>query len=158
MRRPSLFQYMLLVPFLVLSGCTSGSRGSHGAVRTEPVRILRSATGDDPACSELGTWLIKSGQQLDQIASQELAGLQVDFTRESLIVVALGGQPASGYSVQITGTSKAGEDLFVQGVTTRPAHGAETLEIQTFPYAAAVIGRTSARRVLPEIVMGPPRR
>ena len=145
-----------LALLLALSGCASGRHGSAVTGPTDPVRLLRSAKGDDPANGTLGAWLIKSDEQLDQIGSGELARLQVDFAEESLIVVALGEQPTSGYSLRITGVSRAGDDLFVQGVSTRPAEGDETLATQTCPYAAAVIARTSAVRVLPEIEMDGP--
>ena len=150
-RTSTLGLHAALALLLVLSGCAGGRDGSGVTGPTDPVRILRSANGDDPANGTLGAWLIKSDDQLDQIGSGELARLQVDFARESLIIVALGEQATSGYGVRLTGVSRAGEDLFVQGVRTSPAEGDPILEILTYPYAAAVIARTSAVRVLPEI-------
>lgn len=118
---------------------------------TAPVRILRDAAGNDPVFKQVDAMLIRSQAQFDELASDQLGRLYVDFASEMLVVVALGERPTSGYAVKITNISRSGRALFVQGTTTRPNEGDITLSMLTHPYAAAVIALSDADRIVPEI-------
>ncbi len=136
----------------VLGGCWWAPPVEEAVVEvTTPVRILRDAAGNDPACKQVDAMLIRSQAQFDELASDQLGELYVDFASEMLVVVALGERPTSGYAVKITNISRSGRVLFVQGTTTRPNEGDITLSMLTYPYAAAVIALSDADRIEPEI-------
>ena len=152
MRHSVILTMSALVMVCVFGGCKSAPPVEEPAVETTtPVQILRDAAGNDPACKQVDAVLIRSQAQFDDMASEALGELYVDFESEMLVVVALGERPTSGYAVKITNISQSGQVLFVQGTTTRPDDAEITLPMLTYPYAAAVIARSDADRIAPEI-------
>ena len=118
---------------------------------TESVTIQRQQSGSDSNLTSAGQWLVNCQVQLDTFNSSEIARLEVDFDTESLVLITLGEQPTSGYWVEIMGASQLEDRLYVQGVANRPSEGAVTAQDLTYPYGAAVISKTDAGLLHPEI-------
>ena len=134
------------------TGCSSSAPVVEDTLgRTAPLPILRDQSGSDPDLTEPGQWLINSQQQLDAIGSQELARLAVDFDTESLVLIALGRQSTDGYWIKILGASQVDDELYIQGVANQPTEGSITGQTLTYPYGAAVIAKTSAGVLHPEM-------
>ena len=64
----------------------------------------------------------------------ERARPTVDFARDMVVGVFLGGRPTAGFGVQIVGTREDRGGLVVQYRETRPPAGAITAQILTSPH------------------------
>lgn len=135
----------------VLAGCQSPTPPVDTVGATEPVPILRAHQGSDAALDLAGAWVLNSQAEMAELGSVQLSALPVDFERESLLLLALGQQPTAGYELAITGASRLGDRLFVQGLTSRPAPDAITAQVLTYPYAAAVIAKCDPAVIHPEV-------
>ena len=133
----------------MLTACQTTSES--GGTYTVPVRILRHFQGNDAAFNQIGEHLINTPRQLAAAGSKTLEGLDVDFARQSLLVVALGQCPTGGYAAQISGVQKRGDELFVQGTAYRPRKEDPVTQALSYPIAAAVIEKVHARWIHPEI-------
>ncbi len=119
--------------------------------RPRAMEIKRRHNGSDQGLKEPTVQLIRSAEQLEALGSSDLAGLGIDFARESLVLLALGEMPTSGFWARITGVQRKGDVLYVQGLANRP-HESETVTPSlTYPYEAVVIKRVRAARVRSEI-------
>ena len=144
---------ILAICAVTLVGCESQTtKPAFDSVdATAPVEILRSKNGSDAALADHGLLLINSDEQLEALDAEALFALDVDFETESLVLVTLGRQPTGGYLIKITALSRAGSALYVHGLATRPGPDQATVQILTYPYAAAVIVKTQAATLRPEI-------
>ncbi len=147
-----------LITILLLAGCQSNS-GSDGtaaspaaaaATNTEPVPVLREMQGEDASLTAPGAALINDAKQ----TKVNLAPLEVDFERESVVIVSLGRQPTGNYGVKINSAQRKGAKLFVQGIAMQPKNLAIAPKTPTHPYAAVVIPKFNGT-VHPEIVDAP---
>jgi hypothetical protein len=73
--------------------------------------------------------------------SPPAAAPAVDFSRDMLLVAALGQRPTGGYAVQIASANVAGGVLRVEVVETRPGIGCMTTQALTYPVAVARVPR-----------------
>ena len=114
-----------------------------GGDDTEAVAIHNHWQGSDPAFKTAGGVLIDSAAKLQETGSTELTNLNVNFDTQSIVVFSLGEQPTGGYWAWITGVQRSGGKLWVQATVNRPADGAATAQVMSYPVAAAVIDRQS---------------
>ena len=139
---------------LSFAGCESAPKDSAApaAVQSvQPITIISQTQGSDPALTQPMVKLITAQEQLDALGAESLAGVEVDFAEQQVVLVALGSQPSGGYWTQITGIQQLGDTLYVQGIANAPAEGEAVTQALTYPYAAAVIPATSATTALSDI-------
>ncbi len=130
---------------------TTGNSAGAVAASAMPVTVLRQSMGNDPALIFPAVMLIQSQAELDALKGRELAAGKVDFSKESLVVIALGEQATGGYWAKVTAVQAAGSQLFVQGIANRPGKDEVTTQAKTYPFAAAVIAKTSATSVRSDV-------
>jgi hypothetical protein len=65
----------------------------------------------------------------------------VDWGREKVVIAALGNRPGGGYSIEITGVERVGDELRVIVETTIPGPGCMTTSALTQPLDAVRIPR-----------------
>jgi len=133
----------------LLGACKSDGRSVtepstwFGASEAEAVAIHNQWQGSDSAFKTAGSVLIDSAAKLQETGSTELTSLNVNFDTHSIVVFSLGEQPTGGYWAWITGVQRGGGKLWVQATVNRPADGAATSQVLTYPVAAAVVDRQS---------------
>jgi len=66
----------------------------------------------------------------------------IDFSKEQVVVAALGARPSSGYSLRITGASGSGNAIKVRFESQSPGPGCGVLTTITHPVTVAKMGRT----------------
>ena len=71
----------------------------------------------------------------------------IDFSKETVIGLFMGSRPNAGYSTAVVSATEGGGALIVRYTETRPAPGAITAQILTFPYHLAAIPRATATNV-----------
>ena len=71
----------------------------------------------------------------------------VDFSKESVVAIFLGSRNTAGYSVAIVSTTDANGALIVKYKETRPAPGAITAQVITFPYHIIAIPKSTATQI-----------
>jgi protease stability complex PrcB-like protein len=71
----------------------------------------------------------------------------VDFSKESVVAVFMGSRNTAGYSVAIVSTTDAQGALIVRYKETRPASGAITAQVITFPYHIVAIPKSTATQI-----------
>lgn len=160
--KPVYLRIHLYTKFWIIGICAAGvalvgcgpqptELGFNGADATKPVKILRNKSGSHAALPDHGLWLINSDEQLEALDAEVLFDLNVDFETESLVLVTLGRQPTGGHWIKITAVSRASGALYIHGWANRPGPDQVTIQIRTFPYAAAVISKIQAATLHPEI-------
>ena len=154
MHRYALIAVLLLSVLGCQSQPSSGPDPSAGApavaTSTEPVAILRDMQGDDASLALPGAVLVNAASQ----TKVNLVPLEVDFEKESVVIVSLGRQPTGHYGVKINSAQKQGGRLFVQGHALLPQNPAAAPKTPTHPFAAAVIPKFQGT-VHPEITDAP---
>jgi hypothetical protein len=147
-----LFTCVAMSLVLVMAGCQRGQTVDVGMTGTTPLPIEGHYSGNSPALTEPGAWLINSDEQLANLGAQGLTGGDaVDFDTQSLLVVAMGQQPTGGHWAHITAVQAKGEYLFFQGILNRPGADDVVTQALTHPYAAAVLPKVNATRVRNEM-------
>jgi protease stability complex PrcB-like protein len=71
----------------------------------------------------------------------------IDFAKETVIGVFMGSRPNAGFSTAIVSATEGGAALIVRYSETRPAAGAMTAQVITFPYHLAAIPKATATNV-----------
>ncbi len=140
MRAPRLAVLALLAPLVV----AMGGRGSGPML---PVRTIASGggagTGSSPA-----VWLVRSVEDLAAVMSARVPGFAlppepaqpaIDYAREVVVGVALGERRTGGFTVEIVGATRRGNTLEVTVRETKPAPGAMTIQVLTYPWTLAAI-------------------
>lgn len=74
----------------------------------------------------------------------------IDFSKEQVIVAALGARPSSGFSIRITGASGSGNAINVRFESQSPGPGCGGLTVITHPVTAAKMPRTVGSIVFEE--------
>jgi len=133
---------VLLVAIPLAAGCQTDQRPTISTSgQAVPVVILRRYSGSDWGLKNPQVRLIQSRQQLIATGSVELAQQPIDFGLESIVLVALGEQPTSGYWARIDAVELHGDTLKVRGTANRPDDHDIVAQVLTYPYGAAVIGK-----------------
>ena len=88
------------------------------------------------------TWVIRDAATLRQVWAQVYQGRReapsIDFSKEMLVIVALGEKPTAGYGVNITGISRSDRNALVVNVTAfAPAADCVTAAVRTYPVAVS---------------------
>ena len=143
-----------LFAFALLTGCetarTPGPAGeSHQGARAVPV--IEQVHGNDPSLDQPVVTLVQDRAALQRLGANALEGMDVNFSEYDVIVFALGEQPTGGYWAHITGVQQVGDVLYVQGLANQPAEDQAVTQALTYPYAVAVIPKTTARIALSDI-------
>jgi len=150
MKRLPLFTVLLMTS--LLTACSNGPSWLGGGSRLPEggVPILRQVSGNDSGLRTGMVRLVNSRADFEVTgASMDLIS-QVDFSKESVILIAMGSKPTGGHWTRITGVQQKGDDVFVQGLANRPGMGELTTQAETFPYALAVVQRVRGN-LRPEI-------
>ena len=142
----------------ILCGCLLTACGGGGGSKpialigaTQPVHIIEHTQAEDSGLGDPAVELIQSEQELRLLGSVTLAEKDVDFTGHSMVVLALGERSTGGWSAKITGIQQKGADLFVQGIAYQPAEGSNLAQVLSYPVAVAIIPKTTASTIHPEI-------
>jgi len=135
---------------VALSGCASadGSAAQHQTI--QPLPIHEHVAGDDLNIAELVV-LVNDRAQLDALGHYGLSALNVNLKRQSILIIALGEKPTTGWWVRIDGVQRHGSDLYFQGVANTPGKTQLVGQKLTYPYAAAVIPKVDTVQFHPEI-------
>lgn len=152
---PARLMLVLLLAMLLLtvSACQPAVTGAKPN-STTPVAIVRQIRGDDPGLTEPTITLVKSRAQLAALGSRTLLSrVGQELESYDLVLVALGERPTAGYWADIHGVQhdSQGRALFVQARVNRPSDQDTVAQVLTHPYAAVLIPKTQAVRVLPEV-------
>jgi hypothetical protein len=67
----------------------------------------------------------------------------IDFDREQVLFVAMGGRPTGGYSVRVTAAAAQGDRVAVRVVETSPGSGCVLTQATTAPIDIVKLPRTS---------------
>lgn len=159
MKQIQVVSMALGVVALLLAGCASEQQMDEPARgMAMPVEILDYMTGSDAALDQSRVLLVQSQGQLEEVAGDALAGLKIDFAVHSVVVLALGERATGGWWASITGLQRDGGLLYVQGTANKPGPDEMVTEALTYPFAAAVIPKTTNVQLVPEIdsVVGQP--
>jgi len=144
-----------LASVVILTACGTTSSTTYGTGKTLGVAILRQIEGSDAGFREPGVRIINNTSELETLGSQLLSLEPVNFADQSMIVLALGEQPTSGYAVQISGVQQAGDALFVQGTARAPSPDDATETTLTYPVAAVIVSKVRAKAIHSEIEDAP---
>jgi len=71
----------------------------------------------------------------------------IDFSKETVIGVFMGSRPNAGFSTAVVSATEGGGALIVRFTETRPARGAPTAQVITFPYHLVAIPKVTATSV-----------
>jgi hypothetical protein len=72
---------------------------------------------------------------------------QIDFSRESVVALFMGSRPNAGFSTAIVSATEGGGALIVRYTETKPAAGAITAQVLTFPFHIVAIPKATAANV-----------
>lgn len=142
---------------LPLAGCASPSQtpdaaGEESGPRVvAPVDIQRTMRADVSTFQEPGAYLFKREADFEAYRRGPLMDMDVAWGSSDVVVVALGAQPTGGYWVHINGAQRVGPKLYVQAIASRPAAEDVVTQAITYPVAVAVIEKTQAGSVTPEV-------
>lgn len=142
--------YTVILALLCITGCANPP----WATKQKPqkgVRIIRQLQGDHLSFSEPTIKLINDHNELFALGIDELSDLRANFRQHSLLIVAAGQKPTSGYWIYVTGLQVQGESLFFQGMANKPSQADMVAQVLTYPYTAVLISKVRAQRVHPEI-------
>jgi hypothetical protein len=132
---------LLTVTLGLLTACETRKAMNLGA---EPVAILNQHQGSEAALAGPDVFVVNSQEQLQALGCEDLIDKGIDFSRRSLVIVALGERPTGGHTVLINGVQLQNSDLYVQGVATEPSPDATVTQALTHPYAAAEVDKIDA--------------
>ena len=153
-----------LAAVLVLSGCSSPSSPSTPLsltrFRPEPTSFLAISGYDQPltlAIHDRDTW-VRTWNDINSRISPVPALPEVDFTKEMVLVAAIGSRPSSGFEVVFTGAAEAGEVVTIDVESRSPGPTCIMLPVVTAPVDLARIPRRNGAivfRSTPKVVNCP---
>jgi uncharacterized protein YceK len=153
--------HLLIVTFALvlcftLTGCgkvtviNSNEQGTE-VTAASTLMIEQQVTGQSMALKLPNVFLINSEEQINATRSKQLKDLKIDFTKQSIVLIALGEQKSGGYWVNITGIQPAENgNAYVQATVNKPSKAQMTTQALTYPFAAIVTGKITGN-VIPEI-------
>jgi hypothetical protein len=107
---------------------------------------LQSWTGDNsPQASELQKLLSteEDFKNYWQVLKSGQPEPSVDFTKQSVVLLAAGQEPTSGYSIHILRTENNESGIVLHYRVVSPPAGAVTAQVITYPWLMQVIGKPS---------------
>ena len=141
--------WALLVAVAMIGGCQTTTAPVGPSETAFGMTVYQQLAGDDLNTDD-AAMLINSREDLDMLQHEELAGLEVDFDLQSVVVVALGECPTTGWWIRIDSAHVDIDKLYVQGVANEPDETQIVGQTLTYPYAAAVIDRVENVHLIPE--------
>lgn len=148
-----------------LAGCgevtvvNSNQQQETEVTAADTLSIQQQITGQSMALKLPNVFVINSQEQINATRSRQLKQLQIDFSKQSIVLIALGEQKSGGYWVHINGIQPAENgNAYVQATVNKPAKDQITTKGMTYPFAAIVTGKITGT-VIPEIesVVGQPK-
>jgi hypothetical protein len=131
---------------LAMLACTSGPSGSEGTGAEQPFESVVSELHSGIA--EKRREVVRDQESWARLWSeinrgQDSAGPPpaVDFSRQMLIVAALGTRPTGGFAVKVRGVSTRGDRLEVVVLESCPAQGAMVTAALTQPVEVVRVAR-----------------
>jgi len=138
----------LLFLTLLLPACTSAPKPPS---TLQPIPILAQHHGDDPALRDPLVRLIQTRRQLEAFHADQLEAIDVNFNVHSLLLIAIGERPTSGWWSRVDHVQQIGNHLYFQGVANAPGPGQMVTQILTYPWTAIVIPRVGKVQLHAEI-------
>jgi hypothetical protein len=133
---------------LAMLACASGPSGSEGTGAEQPFESVVSELHSGIA--EKRREVVRDQESWGRLWSeihrgQDSAGQPpaVDFSREMLIVAALGTRPTGGFAVKVRGVATRGDRLEVVVLESCPAQGAMVTAALTQPVEVVRVARLS---------------
>ena len=108
------------------------------------------AKGDQSNIDETKQVLVRSDAEWTALWLQHAGDRpkpKIDFAKEMVVGVFMGSRPNAGYSTAVVSTTAAAGVLMVRYSETKPAPGAVTAQILTFPYHIVAIPKADAQDV-----------
>ena len=142
---------------LCLLGCgkvtvvNTNAPSAHTAANS--LNIQQQITGQSMALKLPNVFLINTEAQLNGTRSNKLKALNVDFNKQSVVLIALGEQKTSGYWIKITGIQASGNgngNASVQAIVNKPGKTDVVTQALTYPFAAIITGKITGT-LIPEI-------
>ena len=134
---------------VIVTGCSQTEQPAT-VESVYPLPIYEHVAGNDLRTPDL-LLLINTRAELDALKHERLSALNVDLKRRSILIVAMGEKPTSGWWVRIDSAQRQGSDVYFQGVVSAPGEVQVVNPVLTYPYAAAVIPKVKAVRLHPEM-------
>jgi hypothetical protein len=144
---------MLVFTALTITGCNMTNRNNTGPDTTnlQPVEVQSRYAGQYASFEKPGVYILNTPAQLSELDGN-IDASQVDFSNQSVVVLAAGTRPTGGYWAYLTSLQLAGNMLYVQGRVNSPGQGAMTTQALTQPWSAVVVPKLPANlMVVPEI-------
>lgn len=155
--RPKTFAFatVLMTAPILLGGCagSSSSEPAPEAEMTETVKpmadsvpILGKVAGDQLPIQSHGLGTINEST-FDSLGLREKfseEGVEVDFTKHSVVLFSLGQQPTGGFAADINGLQIKGDQLYVQATAIAPGKDEAATQAQTNPFCAAAVEKLPA--------------
>jgi len=150
---------LLLAPALLLTACGTdpvktpaprqAAPPSAGPALAVDVPILGKVSGDQLSGDAYGLKLLDVASLVGTGLGQAFASAGVELDEQhSVVLLALGEQPSTGYEADITALQHKGGTLYVQGTATTPADDASTSALVTRPFAAVAVERVPVGTVV----------
>jgi hypothetical protein len=138
----------------VLLGCLSSVRAD-----SLPLRVL--AKGAFSGIQEPSQQVIKDKSALEMAWAKHSSGgrgtgklPEVDFTKEMVILVAMGRKNTGGYAIQVTKVEPVGDKLQISVQRTSPKPGSMAIQALTSPFQVVAVPKSD---LTPEFVDASPR-
>ena len=143
---------LLSTALLVLNGCNANSEaGAHPAgapAQSGEVSIRDVARGGQSGLRKPRQIVIRSAAEWDALWKEHAAerlpaepAPTIDFTKETVVGVALGDRPTAGYGVQITRVQRESDRLSVRTLETTPASDTMQATVVTSPFDFVAVPR-----------------
>jgi hypothetical protein len=149
---------LALAAALIAAACAN----PNSAAATGELTIQRLSAGggsfdDNSGFDKAEGWIIRNPfewsdvwTQIHRNRSPKPALPEIDFAKEQVVVVAMGAQSSSGYSIRITGASRQGDGVVIRTETQMPGSGCFVLTVLTQPIDLARMPRTSGSATFEE--------
>jgi hypothetical protein len=142
----------ILLAFAVMFGQSPAERRmERDAMILESPGTRTIAKGDQSNVDDARQVLVRSEAEWTKLWQQHAPDQPkptVDFSREMIVAVFMGSRPNAGFSTAIlSATATPSGTLLVRYKETRPATGAISAQILTFPYHIVAISKADVKDV-----------
>ncbi len=120
-------------------------------LKSAGVRVVRQMRGSHLSLSEPSVRLINDHNALSILGIDQLTELHADFRQHSVLLIAAGQRPTSGYWIHIRGVQLRGQDMYFQGIANKPGEADMVDQGLTYPYTAVLLTKVYALHLHPEI-------
>lgn len=131
----------MLLTCTFLGGCAS-----HLAATESGAPLARQVTTSDHCgLTAPGVLYLSRADEVDALSSLPAQTLnlsplaRLDFSREHLVIVALGQKPTGGYGVTLLGSEQVGDELRLEVAATAPAPDSMVTQVLTTPCSVMAV-------------------